>query len=80
MKNFILNNWYKLSIAISLLIASFAFLIFSAEKSFADPNKQEKSTVGEGVQIVANQNGVYAVLWGSNPSRKSDFDVIQIYR
>jgi len=67
MKLFFANNWYKLSIALSLLISSIAFLLFSATKGIADPHTADKSISDDFVvTIVGNSTGIYAVGYEYN--------------
>jgi hypothetical protein len=82
MKTFLANNWYKMAIASSLLISSIAFLLFSAGRSFADPNKYEKSSKVDNMswryEVVANASGIYVVrfdegsLWSSTAYKVTD--------
>jgi hypothetical protein len=79
MKLFLANNWYKLSIALSLLISSIAFLLFSAGRSFADPNKPEKTAFNKKrTEIVANQDGIFAVSFDVDDYSVNYFDVKKI--
>jgi hypothetical protein len=41
MKNFVSENWYKLMIGSSLLMASFGFMVHSVSPAMADDNNQK---------------------------------------
>lgn len=72
MKHFLLNNWYRLMIATSLLIASLGFSIYSANSAFAKTG----NSIGD-VYIVANNDGIFAVKQNGFFSAGS-FTVIKI--
>jgi hypothetical protein len=45
MKNFVKENWYKLMIGSSMMMASFGFMIYSISPSYANENKTEEKTL-----------------------------------
>jgi hypothetical protein len=74
MKKFLINNWYRLAISTSLMIASFGFLLYSAKSSFARPTTM---AIGD-TYIVANNDGIFAVKQTSLILSSSSFSVIKI--
>ena len=45
MKNFVKENWYKLMIGSSMMMASFGFMIYAISPSYANENKTEEKVL-----------------------------------
>lgn len=47
MKNFVKENWYKLMIGSSMMMASFGFMIYAISPSYANENKTEEKVLNK---------------------------------
>ncbi len=57
MKNFVSENWYKLMIGSSLLMASFGFMVHSVSPAMADGNNQKLNVNSNYKLVPTNADG-----------------------
>jgi hypothetical protein len=57
MKKFVSENWYKLMIGSSLLMASFGFMVHSVSPAIADGNNQKFNVNSNYKLVLANDDG-----------------------
>jgi hypothetical protein len=77
MKTFVSENWYKLMIGSSMLMASFGFMVHSVSPAYAEPDYLKESAAlsssngsdayNDGYQWVA-YNGYAYQIWQSSSS------------
>ena len=60
MKNFVKENWYKLMIGSSMMMASFGFMIYAISPTYANENKTEEKTLSN-TKSPNDQNTRYLV-------------------
>jgi hypothetical protein len=71
MKNFVKENWYKLMIGSSMMMASFGFMIYAISPSYANKDLTEKIEArtqfnDEWYFLVDSKNRVWQHWKGSN--------------
>ena len=57
MKKFVSENWYKLMIGSSLLMASFGFMVYSVSPAMADDNNQKFNVNSNYKLVPTNSDG-----------------------
>ncbi len=57
MKKFVSENWYKLMIGSSLLMASFGFMVYSVSPAMADDNNQKYNLNANYKLVPTNADG-----------------------
>ena len=57
MKNFVSENWYKMMIGSSLLMASFGFMVHSVSPALADGNNQKLNVNSNYKLVPTNADG-----------------------
>ena len=71
MKNFVIENWYKLMIGSSMMMTSFGFMIYAISPSYANNNlnKQKIAPSDEYyIYLVDNKNQVWYHYKGNDKS------------
>ena len=76
MKNFVKENWYKMIIGSSMMMASFGFMIYAISPSYANENKTEEKTLSNTKSpndqnyefLVDSQDRVWFHQNGADPS------------
>ena len=54
MKNFVKENWYKLMIGSSMLMASFGFMIYAISPAYSNSNKEKTEIKNTGIPNGSN--------------------------
>lgn len=57
MKNFVKENWYKLMIGSSMMMASFGFMIYAISPAYSNPHKEKTEIKNMGVPNGQVMNG-----------------------
>lgn len=57
MKNFFKENWFKLMTGTSMLVFSFAFLLYAVSPSYANYTKEETSSKSDYALVPVNEDG-----------------------
>lgn len=59
MKNFVKENWYKLMIGSSMMMASFGFMIYTISPAYSNSDKQKTEIENAGISnLPLGKNGV----------------------
>ena len=57
MKNFLKENWFKLMTGTSMLVFSFAFLLYVVSPTYANYNKEETPSKSDYALVPLNKDG-----------------------
>lgn len=57
MKNFLKENWFKLMTGTSMLVFSFAFLLYAVSPSYANYTKEETPSKSDYALVPLNKDG-----------------------
>ena len=57
MKNFLKQNWFKLMTGTSMLVFSFAFLLYAVSPSYANYTKEENPSKSDYALVPLNKDG-----------------------
>ena len=57
MKNFLKENWFKLMTGTSMLVFSFAFLLYAVSPSYANYTKEETPSKSDYALVPVNKDG-----------------------
>ena len=57
MKNFLKENWFKLTTGTSMLVFSFAFLLYAVSPSYANYTKEETLSKSDYALVPLNKDG-----------------------
>ena len=84
MKNFLKENWFKLMTGTSMLVFSFAFLLYAVSPSYANYTKEETPSKSDYALVPLNKDGSINIkiseeqLNEIKPPASMDVDIMKI--